>query len=75
MKLTLTLTVERVLDLVGDVFWEARIAEYPDVRGFEGHPYDAAEVAVYDAICLWLDRRSSDKTAKPKGDDDESKTK
>ena len=61
MKLTLTLTVEQVPDedAEGELIWEARIAEFPDICGFDKeHPYEAADVAVDAAICIWFDEQS-----------------
>ena len=49
--ITFTLTLERVQNDDGDI-WVARIAEFPDVRGFETDPYEAAIVAIDAAICL-----------------------
>ena len=52
----LTLTVEQVEDEDdGGLIWEARIAEYPQVCGLNrDYPCEAAQIAVDDAISLWV---------------------
>jgi hypothetical protein len=58
-----TLTVEETHD--EDAAWEAKIAEFPDVRGYSDNAIDAAKLAVEAAIELtfWnLEAPSPDQT-------------